>query len=86
MTLREMPSMIRELDSIVLTRELDQHGLKAGDVGTVVLVHRGGEAYEVEFTTLAGETIAVVSLPASQLRPVGSSEIAHARSVSEMPA
>jgi hypothetical protein len=35
--------------------------------------------YEVEFMTLDGETVAVVSLAPDQVRPVGRREIAHAR-------
>jgi Domain of unknown function (DUF4926) len=48
--------------AVVLTADLPEHGLKAGDLGTVVLVHRHG-VYEVEFMALDGETVAVVSLP-----------------------
>jgi hypothetical protein len=33
-----------------------------GDIGTVVLVYRGGEAYEVEFVAADGNTIAVETL------------------------
>ncbi len=73
--------MIRELDSVVLTEDLPDYGLKRGDIGTVVLTHRGGEGYEVEFMTLDGETVAVVSLLSSQVRPIGDREIAHARHV-----
>ena len=69
--------MIRELESIVLSEDIPEHGLKRGDIGTVVLVHRGGEGYEVEFVTLAGETVAVISLPASQVRPIRERELAH---------
>ena len=69
-----------ELDTIVLTIDLVEHGLKAGDLGTVVLVHKHG-GYEVEFMTLDGETIAVVSLSPEQVRPVGRREIARARLV-----
>jgi hypothetical protein len=76
--------MIQELDSIVLTTDLSEHGLKQGDIGTVVLVHRGGEGYEVEFMALDGETIAVVTLSASQVRPIDPREIAHARTVESM--
>ena len=46
--------MIRELDTVVLTVDLPAHGLKRGDIGAVVLIHRGGEGYEVEFMTLDG--------------------------------
>ncbi len=73
--------MIRELERVVLTTDLPEHGLKKGDLGTVVLTHRGGEGYEVEFVTLDGETIAVVSALASQVRPIGEREIAHARAL-----
>ena len=52
--------MIKELDQIVLTEDLPEYGLRAGDVGTVVLVHQEGKGYEVEFVALDGETLAVV--------------------------
>ena len=73
--------MIQELDSVVLATDLPEYGLERGDIGTVVLTHRGGEGYEVEFMTLDGETLAVVSLLASQVRPIGRREVAHARMV-----
>ena len=34
----------------------------------MVLVHRDGTAYEVEFVTQGGETLAVVTLPAEAFR------------------
>ena len=71
--------MIDELDIAVLTCDLPEHGLAAGDIGTVVLVHDEGKGYEVEFMTLDGETIAVATLRAEQVRPVQHDEIAHAR-------
>ncbi|MCC7450073.1 MAG: DUF4926 domain-containing protein [Anaerolineae bacterium] len=64
-----------------MTVDLPEHSLVAGDIGTVVLVHGKGEGYEVEFVTLDGQTIAVVSVFASQVRPVGRGEIAHVRKV-----
>ena len=74
--------MIKEHDRVVLKTELPKEGLKAGDVGTVVHVHKDGEAFEVEFVTLNGETVAVATLLASQVRPVQRREITHARSLS----
>ena len=71
--------MIKELDDVVLVCDLPEYGLNAGDIGTVVLVHRGDRGYEVEFIALDGETIAVATLLASQVRPVQAREIAHAR-------
>jgi hypothetical protein len=73
--------MIQELDTVILARDVPQQGLRSGDVGTVVLIHRDGAAYEVEFVTLGGETIAVVTLPADAVRPITGREIAHAREV-----
>jgi hypothetical protein len=72
--------MMKELDSAVLTTDLPEYGLSAGDLGTIVLVH-GSDGYEVEFVTLDGETLAVVSLRPEQLRSVEPREIAHARAV-----
>ena len=53
--------------------------LEPGDVGTVVHVYRDGQAYEVEFVTLDDHTAAVVTLEASQVRPVPRRKITHAR-------
>jgi hypothetical protein len=71
--------MINERDDVILTSDLPEHGLSAGDIGTVVLVHRGAAGYEVEFTSLDGDTIAVVTLMADQVRSTQSGEIAHVR-------
>ena len=71
--------MIKEHERVVLTVPVPAERLEAGDVGTVVHVYRDRLAYEVEFTTLDGKTAAVVTLEASQVRPVGEREITHAR-------
>jgi hypothetical protein len=34
---------MNELDLVVLATDLPEQALKAGDVGTVTMVHRGGE-------------------------------------------
>ena len=71
--------MIKEHDRIALKRNIPAEGLKAGDVGTVIHVHKKGAAFEVEFLTLHGETVTVTTLDASQVRPIQRKEIAHAR-------
>lgn len=73
--------MINELDTVALLRDLPDLGLTTGDLGTVVHVYADGKAYEVEFMTLSGDTIGVVTLEANEVRPTRSSEIAHARDV-----
>ena len=74
--------MIKEHDLIVLTADLPAEKLCAGDVGTIVHIHKLGEAYEVEFMALDGETVTVTTLPASKVRPIARHEIAHARLLS----
>ncbi len=71
--------MIEELASVVLTTDMPERGLQAGDIGTVVMVHQEGQGYTVEFMTLSGDTVAVVTLPADQVRPIRANEIAHVR-------
>ena len=71
--------MIKELDDVILACDLPEHGLSAGDIGKVVLVHCGAAGYEVEFTALDGDTIAVVTLMANQVHPVRAGAIAHRR-------
>ncbi|MGO8697604.1 MAG: DUF4926 domain-containing protein, partial [Limisphaerales bacterium] len=39
---------INEHDCVVLTADLPGEGLETGDVGTVIHIHKGGAAYEVE--------------------------------------
>ncbi|MGQ0594147.1 MAG: DUF4926 domain-containing protein [Gammaproteobacteria bacterium] len=71
--------MISEHDCVILTQDVPDDGLEAGDVGTVVHIHRDGAAYEVEFCTLTGHTVAVATVLPNQLRPIGQRDISHAR-------
>lgn len=73
--------MIKEHDCIVLTQDIPDEGLEAGDVGTVIHIHRDGAAYEVEFITFTGQTVAVTTVPPSHLRPVTRQDITHAREI-----
>jgi len=72
--------MIQEHDTVALTVDLPEHALCRDDLGTIVMTH-GDMGFEVEFMTLDGRTIAVVSLTREQVRPIGRQEIAHARAV-----
>ncbi len=71
--------MMKEHDCVVLTQDLPEEELSAGDVGTVIHVHQGGVAYEVEFIAFTGRTVAVATVHASQLRPVNRRDLAHVR-------
>lgn len=73
--------MIKEFDTVVLTKNLPDEGLEAGDVGYVVMIHENGAGFEIEFATIAGETVSVVTVAANAVRPVRPKEIAHVRMV-----
>jgi hypothetical protein len=73
--------MIKDLDVVALTRDLTEHGLKAGDVGAVVHVYQDGVTYEVEFVAFDGKTMALVTLPTDAIRPMRAREIPNARQV-----
>ena len=74
--------LIKEHDSVALSRSLPEHGLQIGDVGAVVFVHRNNEAYEVEFIAGDGKTVGVVTLKPEDIRRLDASEILHARRIS----
>ncbi len=72
---------MNEHDWVVLKRNVPEHGLTEGDVGTIVHVYSDGQAYEVEFILASGETVAVLTLEAEDVRPRGGREILHTRSL-----
>jgi Domain of unknown function (DUF4926) len=56
---------------VILTVDLPEQELKAGDVGTVVERHTVPsmeDGYSVEFFDMTGQTVAVVTVKASMLR------------------
>lgn len=73
--------MIKELDTVVLTHNIAKHGLVEGDVGVVVHCYADGYAYEVEFVTADGRTIAVLTLNLNDVRLMSNREILHVRKV-----
>jgi hypothetical protein len=77
----ETMNTIKELDAVALTADLPAHALRRGDVGTVVLVHGNGEAYEVEFVGYDGHTVALLTLERDAVRSLQATDIPHARSL-----
>jgi len=59
----------KELDVVVLDKELPESGLRRGDLGTVVHVYEP-DGVEVEFVTASGKTEALVTLGIRDVRPV----------------
>jgi len=64
-----------EFDLVVLQDDTANERLKTGDVGTILTVYSGGRAFEVEFVTLTGESVAVETLLPHQIRTVRASEV-----------
>ena len=71
--------MIREHDLVALTADKPEHGLRGGEVGTVVLAYPGGEGYAVEFVDHRGETVALLDPSPGEVQPVTGSAIYHVR-------
>ena len=73
--------MINELDTVVLSHDIDEYGLKEGDIGAVVHRYSDGLAFEVEFVTGEGETVAALTLNSQDIRPMHGKEILHVREI-----
>jgi hypothetical protein len=76
--------MVRELDTVVLTRDIAEHGLREGDVGAVAHCYSSGSAFEVEFVTADGQTIALLTLEPADVRPILQGKILHVRAVTHV--
>ena len=70
----------RELDTVVLSRDLPTFGLRAGDLGAVVHAHEPG-GLEVEFVTASGRTEALVALTSTDVRPIAETDLVSVRSL-----
>ncbi len=64
---------------VVLARDRPEEGLMKGDLGTVVYLHEGGRALEVEFTTLAGDPLGVLTLKTEEVRRITARDVPHVR-------
>jgi hypothetical protein len=70
---------------VVLTQDLPKEGLRAGDVG-VIVEHYPARAdvpkgYELEFFAPTGQTIGIVSVPASAVRQATGHEVLRVRAI-----
>lgn len=68
------------LDSVVLDRDLLDHDLCKGDLGTVVEVYEP-DGIEVEFVTASGDTEAVLTLRESDVRPAEPNDLISVRKI-----
>ena len=68
------------LETVVLVRDLPEHGLCEGDVGAVVHVFPP-DGLEVEFVTAAGRTKALLTLVTGDVRKVQATDLIAVRPV-----
>ncbi len=80
-----MSAEIKEHAYAVLTRDVPGEGLRQGDVGVVVDIHRDvtGKVmgYTLETFTIEGESVAVASVPADAARASTAADVTTARQV-----
>ncbi len=70
------------MDIVVLKIDLPEFQLTAGDMGTIAHIYDKHKAFEVEFVTTDGTTLAVVTLTPDQIRLASEKkEIFHVRKV-----
>ena len=75
---------MEELETVVLGRDVPEHGLKSGDIGAVVHRYADSKAFEVEFVTAEGKTIALLTLAEEDIRPIRTGEILHVRELTSV--
>lgn len=67
-----------ELESVVLNKDLPEHGLRQGDLGAIVQLYEP-DGIEVEFVRVSGATQALVTLHEDDVRPVGDDDLVSMR-------
>jgi Domain of unknown function (DUF4926) len=70
----------KELDTVVLDRDLPEHGLRSGDLGAIVQVYEP-DGLEVEFVTASGRTQALVTLREADVREVHDEDLISVRTL-----
>jgi hypothetical protein len=68
------------LDTVVLVRDVPEHGLRAGDLGAVVETYPP-DGLDVEFVTASGRTTALVTLKTSDVRAIADTDLVSVRTI-----
>ena len=71
--------MFKELDTVVLTHDIDKYGLEKGDIGAIVHTYSEGKALEVEIVKADGSSVATLTLEPKEVRNISRSEILKVR-------
>ena len=62
------------LETVVLNRDLPEHGLKKGDLGAIVQLYEP-DGLEVEFISASGTTEALLTLKETDVRAVSDDDL-----------
>jgi len=68
----------KKLQTVVLDKDLPEHGLRTGDLGAVVELYEP-DGLEVEFVMTDGTTVALVTLNESDVRPLVGTDLGSVR-------
>lgn len=60
--------IFKELETVILTHDIKESGLRKGDMGAVVNIYEKSKAAEVEFVTALGKTVALIILSSSDVQ------------------
>jgi Domain of unknown function (DUF4926) len=72
----------RELETVVLERDISERGLRKGDLGAVVELY-DPHGLEVEFVRASGKTHALVEWKTCDVRSVRDEDLVSARSIAQ---
>lgn len=70
---------MRELDTVVVNKDILEHGIERGDIGVIVHTYEDKAAVEVEFVSGEGTTLGVITLKTDDVRLMKKDEILHVR-------
>ena len=70
---------MKELDTVVVNKDIPGHGIECGDIGVIVHTYADKSAVEVEFVSGEGTTLGVITLRAEDVRLMKVNEILHVR-------
>ena len=53
---------MRELETVVVNKDIPEHGIERGDIGVIVHAYEDNSAVEDEFVSGEGTTLGVITL------------------------
>lgn len=74
--------MFKLLETVALTRDIPESGLRRGDMGAIVELH-APDIVEVEFVAASGRTQALLTLSTNDVRALGDQDLIAVRSLAE---